>query len=47
MPAPARTLASLAHALGAAADAVFLAGERVAVLLGQKLVGRKKWELDR
>ena len=33
--------------IGAAADAVFLAGERVAVLLGQKLVGRKKWELDR
>ena len=33
--------------VGAAADAVFLAGERVAVLLGQKLIGRKKWELDK
>jgi sulfopyruvate decarboxylase TPP-binding subunit len=35
------------EAVGAAADAVFLAGERVAVLLGQRLVGRKKWEQDR
>ena len=25
-------------------DATFEAGERVAVLLGQKLIGRKKWE---
>lgn len=25
-------------------DAAFLAGERVAVLLGQSLIGRKKWE---
>lgn len=25
-------------------DAAFLAGERVAVLLGQELIGRKKWE---
>jgi sulfopyruvate decarboxylase alpha subunit len=25
-------------------DAAFLAGERVAVLLGQRLVGRKQWE---
>jgi hypothetical protein len=25
-------------------DAAFQAGERVAVLLGQRLVGRKKWE---
>jgi sulfopyruvate decarboxylase alpha subunit len=32
--------------VGAAADSVFLAGERVAVLLGQRLVGRKKWERD-
>lgn len=32
--------------LSAAVDAVFLAGERVAVLLGQKLIGRKKWEQD-
>ena len=30
----------------AAMDAVFGAGERVAVLLGQKLIGRKKWERD-
>ncbi|WPB89257.1 thiamine pyrophosphate-binding protein [Streptomyces malaysiensis] len=28
----------------AALDLVFEAGERVAVLLGQKLIGRKKWE---
>jgi sulfopyruvate decarboxylase TPP-binding subunit len=27
-------------------DSAFLAGERVAVLLGQKLIGRKKWEWD-
>ncbi len=27
-------------------DSAFLAGERVAVLLGQKLIGRKKWERD-
>ena len=32
--------------VGAAADAVFLAGERVAVLLGQRMIGRKKWEQD-
>jgi sulfopyruvate decarboxylase alpha subunit len=25
-------------------DAAFLAGDRVAVLLGQRLIGRKKWE---
>lgn len=25
-------------------DAAFEAGERVAVLLGQNLIGRKKWE---
>ncbi|MGW0580081.1 phosphonopyruvate decarboxylase, partial [Streptomyces sp. NPDC002920] len=30
----------------AALDSVFGAGERVAVLLGQKLIGRKKWERD-
>ncbi|MGD9942131.1 MAG: phosphonopyruvate decarboxylase [Burkholderiaceae bacterium] len=30
--------------LGAACDAVFGAGEQVAVLLSQKLIGRKKWE---
>ncbi|MFW0794015.1 phosphonopyruvate decarboxylase [Gordonia sp. CPCC 205515] len=28
----------------AAFDATFLAGERTAVLLGQSLIGRKKWE---
>jgi sulfopyruvate decarboxylase alpha subunit len=27
-------------------DAAFQAGERVAVLLGQSLIGRKKWERD-
>jgi len=27
-------------------DATFEAGERVAVLLGQKLIGRKKWERE-
>ncbi|WP_405593636.1 phosphonopyruvate decarboxylase [Streptomyces sp. NBC_01092] len=30
----------------AALDSAFGAGERVAVLLGQKLIGRKKWERD-
>lgn len=30
--------------VGAALDSAFLAGERVAVLLSQSLVGRKKWE---
>jgi sulfopyruvate decarboxylase alpha subunit len=30
--------------VNAAVDSVFLAGERVAVLLGQKMIGRKKWE---
>jgi sulfopyruvate decarboxylase alpha subunit len=32
--------------VSAAVDSVFLAGERVAVLLGQKMIGRKKWEQD-
>ena len=36
----------VAETVSAAADAVFLAGERVAVLLGQRLIGRKKWEQD-
>ncbi|MEU3612266.1 phosphonopyruvate decarboxylase [Streptomyces sp. NPDC006872] len=31
----------------AALDSVFEAGERVAVLLGQKLIGRKKWKRNR
>ncbi|MDT2005279.1 phosphonopyruvate decarboxylase [Rhodococcus opacus] len=30
--------------VSAAFDQAFLAGERVAVLLGQRLIGRKKWE---
>ena len=30
--------------VGAALDTAFLAGGRVAVLLGQRLIGRKKWE---
>lgn len=33
----------VAEVLGAAVDQAFLAGERVAVLLGQRLVGRKEW----
>ena len=34
----------VAEIVSAAFDATFLAGERVAVLLGQSLIGRKKWE---
>jgi len=34
----------VAEIVGAAFDATFLAGQRVAVLLGQRLIGRKKWE---
>ena len=30
--------------VSAGLDAAFEAGEQVAVLLGQKLIGRKKWE---
>jgi sulfopyruvate decarboxylase TPP-binding subunit len=30
--------------VSAGMDAAFQAGERVAVLLGQRLIGRKKWE---
>ncbi len=33
----------VAEIVGAALDAAFEAGEKVAVLLGQNLVGRKKW----
>lgn len=33
----------VAEVLGAAVDQAFLAGDRVAVLLGQRLVGRKEW----
>lgn len=38
--------AEVEEVVGAAADSVYLAGERVAVLLGQKMIGRKKWEQD-
>jgi sulfopyruvate decarboxylase alpha subunit len=38
--------AEVEETVSAAVDSVFLAGERVAVLLGQKLIGRKKWERD-
>ncbi|WP_016881897.1 MULTISPECIES: thiamine pyrophosphate-binding protein [unclassified Rhodococcus (in: high G+C Gram-positive bacteria)] len=34
----------VADVVAAAFDSAFLAGERVAVLLGQSLIGRKKWE---
>jgi len=33
-----------AEIVGAGFDAAFQAGEKVAVLLGQNLIGRKKWE---
>jgi sulfopyruvate decarboxylase alpha subunit len=33
--------------VGAALDSAFEANERVAVLLGQRLIGRKKWVADR
>ena len=35
--------AAVAETLGAAVDAVFEAGEQVAVLLSQSLIGRKQW----
>ena len=38
--------AEVEETVSAAVDSVFLAGERVAVLLGQKMIGRKKWEQD-
>jgi sulfopyruvate decarboxylase alpha subunit len=38
--------ADVEETVSAAVDSVFLAGERVAVLLGQKMIGRKKWEQD-
>jgi predicted Fe-Mo cluster-binding NifX family protein len=31
-------------AVSAATDSAYLAGEHVAVVLGQSLVGRKRWE---
>lgn len=34
----------VAEVLGAAADSTYLAGEQNAVLLGQRLIGRKTWE---
>jgi len=36
----------VADVVGAALDSAFLAGDRVAVLLGQSLIGRKKWERE-
>ncbi len=39
--------AAVDEVVGAALDAAFLAGEQVAVLLSQSLVGRKKWEVKR
>jgi sulfur carrier protein ThiS len=38
--------AEVEETVSAAVDSVFLAGERVAVLMGQKMIGRKKWEQD-
>jgi sulfopyruvate decarboxylase alpha subunit len=35
---------AVAEVVGAALDAAFLAGDRVAVLLSQSLLGRKTWE---
>ena len=40
----ADTPAEVGEVGGAAVDSAFLAGEQVAVLLGQSLIGRKKWE---
>ena len=39
--------AEVEEVVGAALDMAFEAGERVAVLLGQRLIGRKKWGSDR
>jgi sulfopyruvate decarboxylase alpha subunit len=39
--------AEVEDVVGAALDMAFEAGERVAVLLGQRLIGRKKWGSDR
>src|SRR3954463_9852519 len=39
--------ADVEEVVGAALDMAFEAGERVAVLLGQRLIGRKKWGSDR
>jgi len=36
--------AEVEEIVSAGLDAAFEAGERVAVLLGQNLIGRKKWE---
>lgn len=36
--------ADVEETVSAALDTAFLAGGRVAVLLGQRLIGRKKWE---
>ena len=42
----ADTAREVEDTVSAAIDAVFEANDRVAVLLGQKLIGRKKWESD-
>src|SRR4051812_2711412 len=39
--------ADVEEVVGAALDMAFEAGERVAVLLGQRLIGRKKWASER
>ena len=36
--------AKVEEIVSAGFDAAFQAGEKVAVLLGQSLIGRKKWE---
>lgn len=41
-----RTPGEAGEIVSAAVDAAFLAGEQVAVLLSQSLIGRKKWERD-
>ena len=38
--------AAVGEVVRAAMDAVFLAGDRVAVLLSQSLIGRKQWEAE-
>jgi sulfopyruvate decarboxylase alpha subunit len=37
----------VADTVTAALDSAFLANERVAVLLGQRLIGRKKWQAEK
>lgn len=40
------TADDLTETISAAADSAYLAGERVAVLIGQRLIGRKTWTKD-